>query len=408
MTDVPDVRLSQVLETIYEEFGAEATLVEQWATGMQELQRIAGKVDITALHFLMSDEAKAMQRMLAKVMPKMESERLDDTENAKEPSPKDDALLAPSTTRAEDELVVLEMVGSVEHTLLNPHDDLCYALFGVRGCAAFMLRVRWLAFFTLIMSLVSKIWCDRFCPVVKKGETSGCEVPLWLQLWTFTSWVVALFFIVLMFGGLQITLLLRGLRTINTYYILAISLVNVLGNHISIKASQALDVWVYTPFYVVLPLAFTLISLGDALPGKMRILTCRYCSFFCVLYLLYMQVIFRLPGVEENEDNVIMWTAGAEVVTSSDLILKSCAVLALLLSRGFVSHMIDPEKLCYVKSNVYIRERRVSPLSHRHKGPASSHLVMSNVGKSHHSRSRSIIMPLIGGAIGFAAGVDHA
>jgi len=246
--------------------------------------------------------------------------------------------------------------------IVYPGDDLAFWLLGVRGCAALVARteifIAAVAIFWLTVTFITETF--TCAPPQKEGGTyeGTCQKPLWGEALLCASSSLLLACVIALYGSMQRQIVKRVLLQAGTMYIWATSVVFVLFGMTPSYAYSPVrgSIWFYAPYLFTLAIGFPVIAMSDALPAKVRRPIVLYVAPLAVVYSIYLSVALRMPGAQASTENVFLYNAGAETMTSFDLRLECLGILGCLLARGALNAWVWPGRMAYMHAKINAEE----------------------------------------------------
>jgi len=390
------MKLSEMMRILGDGETFTSAELKEWQAGLSLLHAWTGEVDMAMLEGLVSHKMRTMQRIITVCKEKhRESRRGDESASSAGIASSAGSTLSgrgakgqplafargrgsthvetrrvgapfssssPSPGNALDLAPLVHLSSAHPAATLDPHDDVCFALTGVRGCMDLLQRYRWLACAALLNPLFSVFLVNTFsgCETPTQGDDDyDCLIPLWKEAYYGASGIVGVCAELVIFGSLQSTIAYRAFFQAETAYVgvLAI-LVFWFGVLARTEQEPHRRAQFYVPHSIYLTIGMFIIMLSDGMPGKMRRLTLRYVAPFTLLLIMYYSYAYRKDGVEYEAGNFTYYTLGAETLTCYDLMAKGYAAIFPLICRGFVNYLRDPGKLSYTRGKLRVKELR--------------------------------------------------
>ena len=260
----------------------------------------------------------------------------------------------PQSDIVDDSKVFLSAVNVDEE--LDVQNDLASFFIG-RSCVQ-SVQNKWFLRFTVIWSIFT-FSLNLFLQLRFKDCSSSSSLndscPVYIQIALNSALIVAFVYIIFFYCSLQRNLLFRIVKTPTTIWIFLVTLVYTFSAiHFRWRNLGAQAV-IYSPLYLVTFSIFPLVSVSDALPGKLRKNFLRWIGIVVIGVSInaFVQKVKTDETIEDLEKGLIV-SFGSEKITDTSIATRILPILIVLLAEGVVNAWVRPDELAFSYTGVKV------------------------------------------------------
>jgi hypothetical protein len=178
--------------------------------------------------------------------------------------------------------------------------------------------------------------------------------PLWLEVWVCMGWWSSVALLLLWYASMQRQIAWMALTQFSTVWVIAMTVVFVTGLVSLWEFGVHQSTWVVLPVYIGCVLVFPLVSMADALPPTLRVLSLRFAGPFVLGCAVSVALVLRLPTAEATPGKILWTVMGTDTIGNLQAVTYSCTVMALLLAKGVLRAWVFPDRLAFIQMNVLV------------------------------------------------------
>ena len=263
-----------------------------------------------------------------------------------------------STLRSE-KLVTLQAVHRAPLDV-DPENDLAKNWFGTSVTEVVCSRR-----FNCFVCIVAVLDVAAFVPKIFMEDCTNAKLDLACPMWTyyaeFVIFGVALLVIMVGYGSLQLTIVTMVLKQPRSVYVLFVSVISqVFMAHLNWVVIGS-RVWLNVPKFLFSAMLYSLVSLSDALPSKLRLIFLRFVGPVVLILCAQVFVTLSLPSSKTIPGLQLLAVLGVDTITNVDLIARTTLVLGLLLVKGVFNSWRKPQQLAFLACPLLFQNVQPAP-----------------------------------------------
>ena len=230
---------------------------------------------------------------------------------------------------------------------VDPENDLAKNWFGTSVTEVVCSRR-----FNWVVCIVAVLVVAAFVPKIFMEDCTNAKLDLACPMWTyyaeFVIFGVALLVIMVGYGSLQLTIVTMVLKQPRSVYVIFVSVISqVFLAHLNWVVIGS-RVWLNVPKFLFSAMLFSLVSLSDALPSKLRLIFLRFVGPVVLILCAQVFVTLSLPSSKTIPGLQLLAVLGVDTITNVDLIARTSLVLGLLLVKGVFNSWRKPQQLAFL------------------------------------------------------------